>query len=103
MKARRKLEWLMTTPIASKGLSCTATLDYATRTLTFEHRGWFLSKAQKASPVIVPFDEIASVEYERKWFRITRRGHEPWKGGVASDPTSIALSTRRRSHSECSK
>jgi hypothetical protein len=35
--------------------------------------------------VIVPFDEITSVEYERKWFRISRRGHEPWKGGVASD------------------
>jgi hypothetical protein len=55
-------------PNRLKGSSCTATLDYATRTLTFEHRG-----------------------------------HEPWKGGVASDPTSIALSTRRRSHSECSK
>jgi hypothetical protein len=39
--------------------------------------------------VIVPFDEIASVEYERKWFRITRRGHEPWKGGVASDPHGL--------------
>jgi len=71
------------------GSSCTATLDAAARTLTFEHRGWFLSKPQKASPVIVPFDEIVAVESDYKftgWFRITRRDHEPWKDGVASDP-----------------
>jgi hypothetical protein len=73
-------------PNRLKGISCTATLDYAARTLTFDHRGMFRSKAQKASPVIVPFDEIASVEHEGKWLRITRRGHEPWKGGVSSDP-----------------
>jgi hypothetical protein len=23
------------------------------------------------------------------WFRISRRGHEPWKGGVASDPHGL--------------
>jgi hypothetical protein len=79
-------------PDRLKGISCTATLDGAARTLTFEHRGMFRSKEQKASPVIVPFDEIASVDYERKWFRITRRGHEPWKGGVASDPRGLNCS-----------
>lgn len=79
-------------PNGLKGISCTATLDYVAQTLTFEHRGMFRSKAQKASPVIVPFDEIASVEYERKWFRITRRGDEPWKGGVASDPHGLNCS-----------
>ncbi len=76
-------------PNRLKGISCTATLDYAAQTLTFEHRGMFRSKAQKASPVIVPFDEIASVEHEGKWLRITRRGHEPWEGGVASDPHGL--------------
>jgi hypothetical protein len=53
----------------------------------------FRSKPQKASPVIVPFDEITSVEWDfgkiTGWFRIARRGHEPWKGGVASDPHGL--------------
>jgi hypothetical protein len=80
-------------PDCLKGSSCTATLDWAARTLTFEHRGWFRSKPQKASPVIVPFNEIAGVESEwgtiTGWFRISRHGHEPWKGGVASDPHGL--------------
>jgi hypothetical protein len=79
-------------PDRLKGSSCTATIDWAARTLTFEHRGWFLSKPQKASPVIVPFDEIVAVESDYKftgWFRISRRDHEPWKGGVASDPHGL--------------
>jgi hypothetical protein len=75
------------------GSSCTATIDWAARTLTFEHRGWFRSKPQKASPVIVPFDEIVAVESDfgtiTGWFRISRRDHEPWKGGVASDPHGL--------------
>ena len=76
-------------PDRLKGSSCTATIDWAARTLTFEHRGWFLSKPQKASPVIVPFDEIVAVDSDFKftgWFRISRRDHEPWLDGVASDP-----------------
>jgi hypothetical protein len=79
------LEWLMTTLIAS--------LDHVARTLTFEHRGMFRSKPQKASPVIVPLREIVSVEYDfgtiTGWFRISRRGYEPWSGGVASDPHGL--------------
>jgi hypothetical protein len=51
-------------PNRLKGSSCTASLDYGARTLTFEHRGMFRPKPQKASPVIVPFDEITSVEYD---------------------------------------
>jgi hypothetical protein len=46
-------------PDRLSGSSCTATIDWAARTLTFDHRGWF---------------------------RISRRDHEPWTGGVASDP-----------------
>ncbi len=76
-------------PDRLKGSSCTATIDWSARTLTFEHRGWFLSKAQKASPIVVPFDEIVGVEYDCRttggWFRISRRGHEPWEKSVASD------------------
>ena len=75
------------------GSSCTATLDHVARTLTFEHRGMFRSKPQKASPVIVPLSEIVSVDYDfgliTGWFRISRRGHEPWSGGVASDPHGL--------------
>jgi hypothetical protein len=75
------------------GSSCTATLDHVARTLTFEHRGMFRSKPQKASPVIVPLREIVSVEYDfgtiTGWFRISRRGYEPWSGGVASDPHGL--------------
>jgi hypothetical protein len=51
-------------PNRLKASSCIATLDYAARTLTFVHRGMFRSKPQKASPVIVPFDEITSVDYD---------------------------------------
>lgn len=80
-------------PDRLKGSSCTATIDWSARTLTFEHRGWVLSKAQKASPIIVPFDEIVGVEYDRRntggWFRISRRGHEPWEKSVASDPHGL--------------
>ncbi len=80
-------------PNQLKGSSCTATLDRAARTLTFDHRGWFRSKPQKASPVVVRLDEITAVEYDfgtlTGWFRISRRGHEPWKGGVASDPHGL--------------
>jgi hypothetical protein len=80
-------------PNQLKGSSCTATLDLAARTLTFDHRGWFRSKPQKASPVVVPLDEITGVEYDfgviTGWFRISRRGHEPWTGGVASDPHGL--------------
>ena len=70
-----------------------ATIDWSARTLTFEHRGWFLSKAQKVSPIVVPFDEIVGVEYDCRttggWFRISRRGHEPWEKSVASDPHGL--------------
>jgi hypothetical protein len=80
-------------PDRLKGSSCTATIDWTARTLTFEHRGWFRSKPQKASPVVVPFDEIVAVESDfgtiTGWFRILRRGYEPWKGGVASDPHGL--------------
>jgi hypothetical protein len=49
---------------------------------------------RKASPVIVPLSEIVSVDYDFGMitgsFRISRRGHAPWSGGVASDPTAFA-------------
>ena len=48
------------------GASCTATLDEAAQTLTFEHRGWGASAEQKArSALVVPLGAIGSVEYER--------------------------------------
>jgi len=73
-----------------KATSCAITLDQVARTLTFDHRGRLRSKEQKKSPIVVPFDEIIAVESDfgvlTGWFRIRRRGHEPWKDGIATDP-----------------
>jgi|GEM_PF-3046475 len=80
-------------PNQLKGSACTVTLDPDARTLTFEHRGWFLSKAQKKSPIVVPFDEITAVESDfgiiTGWFRIQRKGYAPWQDGVATDPHGL--------------
>jgi hypothetical protein len=81
-------------PNVLDGASCTATLDEAAQTLTFEHRGWGASHEQKArSPLVVPLGAIGAVEYERKrinsWFRVVPRGHDAWDEGAHSNPHGL--------------
>ncbi|CAN5756990.1 hypothetical protein BH10ACT9_BH10ACT9_01860 [soil metagenome] len=77
-----------------EGASCTATLDTVAQTLTFEHRGWGASREQKAlSPLVVPLGAIGAVEYRKHWvngyFRIVRRGQQPWLHSIHSDPHAL--------------
>lgn len=77
-----------------EGASCTATLDTAAQTLTFEHRGWGATREQKAlSPLVVPLGAIGAVEFEKHWFngyfRIVRRGQQPWLHSIHSDPHAL--------------
>lgn len=95
-------------PDRFEGASCTATLDTVAQTLTFEHRGWGATKEQKLlSPLVVPLGAIGAVEFEQHWFngyfRIVRRGQQPWLHSVhadphaltcAEDPTAFALRVR---------
>jgi hypothetical protein len=84
-------------PDVLDGASCTATLDEAAQTLTFEHRGWGATYEQKArSPLVVPLGAIGSVEYERKrfssWFRVVPRGHDAWDESTHLNPHGLTCS-----------
>src|SRR3954471_10424403 len=87
-------------PDVLDGASCTATLDEAAQTLTFEHRGWGATYEQKArSPLVVPLGAIGSVEYERKrfssWFRVVPRGHDAWNESAHLNPRPPTTRTSR--------
>jgi hypothetical protein len=86
------------------GPGCAAALDTAAQTLTFEHRGWFRSKAQKASPIVVPLSEIAAIEYKSHgistWVRIVRRGQKRWTDVVENDPHAVTTYNDPRAFAE---
>ncbi len=83
-------------PDVLDGASCTATLDEAAETLTFEHRGWGATYEQKARSLVVPLDAIGSVEYERKhfssWFRVVPCGHDAWVESAHVNPHGLTCS-----------
>jgi hypothetical protein len=75
-------------------MSSSASLDHRAQTLTFEHHGSICTAQQKAvSPLVIPLGAIAVVECRpgrsTNWFWVVRRGHEPWRKGVSSDPCGV--------------
>lgn len=81
-------------PIRLEGASSSATLDRRAQTLTFEHHGAVTTDEQKAlSPLVIPLGAVAAVECQRgrstNWFWVVRRGHEPWRKGVGTDPCGV--------------
>lgn len=77
-----------------EGTSSRAVLDLRAQTLTFEHHGSITTDQQKfLSPLVIPLGEIETVECRpgrsTNWFWVVRRGHEPWRKGVASDPCGV--------------
>lgn len=77
-----------------EGVSSSASLDRRAQTLTFEHYGSISTAQQKAmSPLVIPLGAIAAVECRpgrsTHWFWVVRRGDQPWRKGVHSDPCGV--------------
>lgn len=81
-----------------EGASSRATLDHRAQTIVFEHHGATATDEQKAqSPLAIPLGAIEAVECKRgrstNWFWVVRRGREPWRDGVWSDPCAVVSTT----------